>query len=195
MKEYYDRRAPEYDDWYRGVYYVGAQLESFHAELEQLQRVLAHLPPARTLDIACGTGYLTRYLPGDVTGLDWSERMLALARQAAVDATFVRGDAFHLAFEDDSFERVFTGHFYGHLEEDERHRFLAEARRVAPELVVTDAAVRPDHALAEWQQRSVSDGSVWPVYKRFFEPETLLDELGGGETLFAGAWFVVVSSP
>lgn len=195
MKEYYDRRAPEYDDWYRGVYYAGTQLESFGAEVGQLQHVLADLPPARTLDVACGTGYLTRYLPGDVTGLDWSERMLTLAREAAPDATYVRGDAFDLAFADNAFERVFTGHFYGHLEEAERVRFLAEARRVAPELVVADAAVRPNHEPAEWQQRSVSDGSVWPVYKRFFEPETLLEELGGGETLFAGAWFVVVSSP
>jgi ubiquinone/menaquinone biosynthesis C-methylase UbiE len=195
VKEYYDRRAPEYDDWYRGVYYAGAELDSFRAEVEQLQRVLAGLPPARTLDVACGTGFLTRHLPGDVTGLDWSERMLTLARQAAPDATYVSGEALELPFADNSFERVFTGHFYGHLEETERLRFLAEARRVSPELVVADAPVRPNHALAEWQQRSVSDGSVWPVYKRFFEPETLIQELGGGETLFAGAWFVVVSSP
>ena len=33
-----------------------------------------------------------------------------------------------------------TGHFYGHLEEAERVRFLAEARRVAAELVVIDSA-------------------------------------------------------
>ena len=194
MKEYYDRRAPEYDDWYRGVYYAGAELGSFRAEVGQLQDVLADLPPARTLDVACGTGYLTRYLRGDVTGLDWSERMLTLAREAAPDATYVRGDAFHLPFADDAFERVFTGHFYGHLEEAERLRFLVEAGRVASELVVADAALRPDHAVAEWQQRSVSDGSEWPVYKRFFQPDTLVEELGGGETLFAGAWFVVVSS-
>jgi ubiquinone/menaquinone biosynthesis C-methylase UbiE len=157
--------------------------------------VLADLPPAHTLDVACGTGYLTRHLPGDVTGLDWSERMLTLAREAGPHATFVRGDAFDLAFADKSFERVFTGHFYGHLEEAGRIRFLAEARRVARELVVADAAIRPNHAQTEWQERSVSDGSTWPVYKRYFSPETLLEELGGGETLLAGAWFVVVSSP
>jgi ubiquinone/menaquinone biosynthesis C-methylase UbiE len=195
VKEYYDRRAPEYDDWYRGAYYTGAELESFRAELEQLEQVLAGMPPARTLDVACGTGFLTRDLPGHVTGLDWSERMLTLAREAAPDATYVRGDALELPFQDNSFERVFTGHFYGHLEEVDRARFLAEAWRVAQEIVVADAATRPSHEPAEWQQRSVSDGSVWPVYKRFFEPEVLLEELGGGKTLFAGDWFVVVSSP
>jgi ubiquinone/menaquinone biosynthesis C-methylase UbiE len=106
----------------------------------------------------------------------------------------VRGDALALPFPDGAFGRVFAAHFYGHLEDPERVRFLTEARRVAPELVIADAALRPDHSPAEWQQRSVSDGSVWPVYKRFFAPDVLLTELGGGETLLAGDWFVVVSS-
>src|SRR3712207_7636089 len=43
-----------------------------------------------------------------------------------------------------SFERVATMSFYGHLEAGDRERFLAEARRVAPELLVVDAALRPD---------------------------------------------------
>jgi ubiquinone/menaquinone biosynthesis C-methylase UbiE len=195
VKEYYDRRAPEYDDWYGGVYYEGEQREHFRAEVVRLEHVLAGLEPKKTLDVACGTGFLTRYLAGEVTGLDWSERMLSIARRAAPRASYVKGDALELPFADSSFDRVFTGHFYGHLEEPERLRFLAEARRVAPELVVADAPVRPDHAPAEWQQRSVSDGSVWPVYKRFFAPETLLAELGGGEILLDGEWFVVVASP
>ena len=67
--------------------------------------------------------------------------MLAVAAEQAPDATFVQGDALDLPFEDGAFERVFTSHFYGHLEEDDRERFLAEARRVAPELVVVDAAL------------------------------------------------------
>jgi ubiquinone/menaquinone biosynthesis C-methylase UbiE len=195
VKEYYDRRAPEYDDWYGGVYYEGEQRERFRAEVVRLEHVLVGLGPKKTLDVACGTGFLTRHLAGDVTGLDWSERMLSIARQEAPHAHYVRGDALELPFGDSSFERVFTGHFYGHLEEPERLRFLAEARRVAPELVIADAARRPDHAGAEWQQRSVSDGSVWPVYKRFFLTDTLLAELGGGEILLDGEWFVVVVSP
>jgi hypothetical protein len=30
------------------------------------------------------------------------------------------------------------------------------------------------------------------VFKRFFLPEQLLDELDGGEIVFAGDWFVAV---
>ena len=71
-------------------------------------------------------------------------------------------------------------------------RFLAEARRVAPELVVVDSALRDDVEPVEWQERVLNDGSRWQVYKRYFDPDELAAELGGGEMLFAGRWFVAV---
>jgi ubiquinone/menaquinone biosynthesis C-methylase UbiE len=120
--------------------------------------------------------------------------MLEVAREQAPGARLVQGDAFELPFGDGEFDRVFTGHFYGHLDADEREAFLNEARRVARELVVVDAAVRPDHDVEEIQERELPDGSVWPVLKRFFTPEGLAAELGGGETLYDGPWFVVVRS-
>jgi ubiquinone/menaquinone biosynthesis C-methylase UbiE len=194
LREYYHRRAPEYDDWYHGAFYTDEERESFLAERAELERVVADLEPARTLDVACGTGFLTRYLRGAVVGLDQSDAMLAVAREQAPNADYVLGDAFALPFPDGSFERLFTGHFYGHLEPPERELFLVEARRVAVELVVADAARRPDHEPDEWQQRPISDGTVWPVFKRFFLPEQLVEELGGGDVLHAGRWFVVVRS-
>ncbi|MDX6510721.1 MAG: hypothetical protein QOE36_225, partial [Gaiellaceae bacterium] len=97
-----------------------------------------------------------------------------------------------LPFPDGSFDRVFTGHFYGHLEEEPRRRFLAEARRVAPELVIVDAAVRSDREREEVQERILNDGSRWTVYKRYFPGEELVAELGGGEVVHESRWFVVV---
>ncbi len=155
---------------------------------------IAALPPARTLDVACGTGFLTRHLPGEITGLDQSAAMLELASARVPDAGFVQSDALRLPFQDGTFDRVFTSHFYGHLEDPERGRFLAEARRVAPELVIVDSALRDDVQPAEQQERTLNDGSRWQVFKRYFEPDELAAELGGGETLFAGRWFVAVRS-
>jgi ubiquinone/menaquinone biosynthesis C-methylase UbiE len=88
------------------------------------------------LDVACGTGFLTRHLQGAVTLLDQSEAMLTLARKRMPAAPAVRADVPPLPFGDNSFERLFTSHFYGHLQEDTRVRFLDEARRVAAEIVV-----------------------------------------------------------
>jgi hypothetical protein len=104
----------------------------------------------------------------------------------------VRGSAFDLPFADATFDRVFTSHFYGHLEEHERDRFLIEARRVAPELIVLDAALHAGPERTEWQERELHDGTQWVVYKRFFSEETLIAELGGGEVLFTGTWFICV---
>jgi ubiquinone/menaquinone biosynthesis C-methylase UbiE len=195
VKAYYDRRAPEYDEWYRGIgQYAERDRPGWHDEVDALAGALAALPSARTLDVACGTGFLTRHLPGEVVGLDQSESMLDEARRQAPNAEFIQGDALDLPFEDGSFGRVFTGHFYGHLERADRERFLTEARRLAPELVIVDSALREDVEPVERQERILNDGSRWEVYKRYFEPDALAEELGGGETLHAGRWFVAVRS-
>jgi demethylmenaquinone methyltransferase/2-methoxy-6-polyprenyl-1,4-benzoquinol methylase len=195
VKEYYDTRAPEYDEWYLGLgRFDGLDRPRWDDDVRELERTVATLQPKRTLDVACGTGFLTRQLRGDITGLDQSSRMLEIAQERSPEATFVQGDALELPFPDGSFDRVVTGHFYGHLEEDDRLRFLAEARRVAPELVVVDAIVRADRAAEQWQERILNDGSRWEVYKRYFTPDQLCDELSGGEVVLANRWFLIVRS-
>jgi ubiquinone/menaquinone biosynthesis C-methylase UbiE len=193
VKTYYNARAHEYDDWWHGRgLYADRHRPGWEEELEQLRALIAGLPLLRTLDVACGTAFLTRHLRGEVVGLDQSEAMLEAARSQAPDASFVQGDALALPFPDDSFERVFTTYFYCHLEEPERTQFLAEARRVAPELVVVGSIRQDEVEPARWEQRRLKDGSTWTVYKRYFDPAALTEELGGGEVLHAGRWFVVV---
>jgi SAM-dependent methyltransferase len=195
VKEYYDRRAPEYDDWWLGEGLYAPVPPGWSEERDELMATLESLPPRRTLDVACGTGFVTGRLGGEIVGLDHSEAMLRVATRRNPGATFVRGDALALPFENGRFERVFASHFYGHLEEGERRQFLAEARRVAPELVIVDAALHGGVERGEWQERALKDGSRWRVFKRFFDAETLVAELGGAGVLHAGRWFVAVRSP
>jgi ubiquinone/menaquinone biosynthesis C-methylase UbiE len=197
MKAYYHARAPEYDDWWLGRgRFADRDRPGWEEELDELRRVVSELPAARTLDVACGTGFLTHHLRGEIVGLDQSEAMLELARGQAPNATFVQGDALELPFADGEFDRVFTSYFYCHLEETERVRFLAEARRVAPELVVVATRWREGAEPARYEERILSDGSRWEVFKRVFVPEELLEELGGGEVVHAGRrYFLVVRSP
>jgi ubiquinone/menaquinone biosynthesis C-methylase UbiE len=196
VKEYYDTRAPEYDDWYLGRgKFAERDRPEWDAELARLAAAISALTPGRTLDVACGTGFLTRHLRGDVVGLDQSDRMLAEAMRQAPHATYVRGDGLALPFSNDSFSRVFTGHFYGHLDEEERAAFLGEARRVARELVIVDASLAHSDVEVDVQERILNDGTRWEVYKRWFTGAGLVAELGGGETLHEGRWFVVVRAP
>ena len=88
----------EYDEWYLGLgRFDGLGSPSLgRRACVSWSTSIASLPPARTLDVACGTGFLTRHLRGEVTGLDQSERMLAIARERMPAARFVCGDALDL---------------------------------------------------------------------------------------------------
>jgi len=196
VKAYYDRRAPEYDEWYAGTGpFAARERPAWNEELTALLEALAGLAPARTLDVGCGTGYLTRHLRGFRVGCDQSAAMLARARAQAPGVPLVRGDALALPFADGTFERVFAGQLYGHLLPDERRAFLAEAHAVGGELVVVDAGPQGGLARDEWQERVLRDGSSHRVYKRSFTGSSLAAELGGGRVLHEGGWFVAVSSP
>jgi demethylmenaquinone methyltransferase/2-methoxy-6-polyprenyl-1,4-benzoquinol methylase len=189
---YYDARAEEYDEWYlgRGQFAVRDR-PGWDDDVAALVALVGGLPPARTLDVACGSGFLTRHLRGLVVGLDQSPAMVALAQSRLPDGVALTGDALHLPFADGAFDRVFTGHFYGHLPPPERDAFLREAHRVAGELVVVDTALRPGVPPEEWQERVLNDGSRHRVFKRFLTAEQLAGEIGG-EVLLDRRWFVAV---
>jgi ubiquinone/menaquinone biosynthesis C-methylase UbiE len=187
---YYDRRAGEYDEWYTSEGRFALQdRPGWDEEVTQIVQLAGELTPARTLDVACGTGFLTQHLRGFVVGLDQSPSMVSIAQSRLPAGLGLIGDALRLVVSDHSFDRIFTGHFYGHLPSGERTTFLAEASRVAPELIVVDAARRPGVEPEQWQERVLNDGSRHRIYKRYFSGDQLARELGG-EVLLDGAWFV-----
>jgi ubiquinone/menaquinone biosynthesis C-methylase UbiE len=196
MRRYYDRRAAEYDDWWLGTgRFAGLDRPGWAAEVNQVVAVLEGLVPGRTLDVACGTGFLTRHLPGELVALDQSARMVEIAAQRLPHAQLVQGDAVPLPFADGAFDRIHTGHFYGHLLPVERGAFLAETRRVGRELVIVDSARRPGVEAEQWQERVLNDGSRHRVYKRYFAAADLTHELGGGSrVLHDGRWFVIAAT-
>lgn len=189
-KAYYEKRAPEYDDWWNGTgLFAERDRPGWDDEVAQLIAVVEALEPKRTLEVACGTAFLSRHLHGELVALDQSAAMLAIARERLPGAELMRADVPPLPFGDRSFERVFTSHYYGHLDEETRAEFIAEARRVAPELVVIDSGGgdREEH-----QERVLNDGTRHQVYKRWFSAPTLAAELGGGDVLMDGRWFAAV---
>jgi ubiquinone/menaquinone biosynthesis C-methylase UbiE len=192
-RSYYDRRAAEYDDFYLGTGLFAQRIRpGWPEELATLRAVLASLHFGSFLDVACGTGFLTASLRENVTGLDQSASMLATAHSRMPRATFVRGDALLMPFRSKQFDCLVTGHFYGHLDQTTRGLFLTEAQRVSKSILIIDAAKRDDVPAEEYQERALNDGSRHMVYKRYFTPERLIAEIGTGQTLHAGRWFVAV---
>jgi len=182
VKEYYERRAAEYD----ATSYAQVQ----GPELERLEACVAALPPGRVLDVACGTGYLTRHLRGTLTALDQGPAMLEIARARVPAATLVRADVPPLPFGDNAFDLVFTGSFYSHLAAPLRAELVAEALRVGAELVVVEEAWRAGLPHETWETRTLADGTRWPVFKRYFTAGELSAELGG-DVLLATPRFIV----
>ncbi|MGV8977312.1 MAG: methyltransferase domain-containing protein [Cellulomonas sp.] len=82
-------------------------------------------PGTRLLDVGCGPGTITidlaaRVLPGEVIGLDRSERVIEAAREAALESgapnvSFEAGDLYALPYEDASFDVVHAHQVLQHL--------------------------------------------------------------------------------
>jgi demethylmenaquinone methyltransferase/2-methoxy-6-polyprenyl-1,4-benzoquinol methylase len=88
-------------------------------------------PGSRALDVATGTGDLAIELSArgaQVVGLDFSERMLELARAKAPSIEFVQGNALELAYPDASFDAVTVG--FGARNFSDLERGLGELARV-----------------------------------------------------------------
>src|SRR3954454_23575021 len=98
-KAYYDQRAAEYDDWWLGQgRFARRDRPGWHQEVRRLETVVANLPTASTLDVGCGTAFLSRRLRGALTVLDQSQAMLAIARDRVPFARFVHADVPPLPF-------------------------------------------------------------------------------------------------
>jgi SAM-dependent methyltransferase len=94
VKAYYEARAREYDDWVYGTgLFAERHRPGWDEERERMQEAVAAMPAARTLDIGCGTGWLTQHLRGEIVGLDASPSMLEVAAERIPDAEFLVGDA------------------------------------------------------------------------------------------------------
>ncbi|MDJ0857634.1 MAG: methyltransferase domain-containing protein [Dinoroseobacter sp.] len=88
-------------------------------------------PGSRVLDLCCGHGNISEALLKDghaVTGLDFSDTMLMLARARIPGGDFQKGDAQNLPFEDNSFDAVICG--FGLMHVPDQPAALAEIARV-----------------------------------------------------------------
>src|SRR4051812_50222846 len=93
MRAYYEARAQEYDDWWLGTgLFTSRERPGWTQEVAALLDVVGSLPPARVLDVACGTGFLTRRLRGGGAAIDQSASMVRGASERMPHARVVQGE-------------------------------------------------------------------------------------------------------
>jgi len=199
VRTMFDRIAPVYDAMNR-VMTVGLDVRWRRLAAQSVVR-----KGDRVLDAACGTGDLAiadaKAGAGKVTGLDFSEAMLARARRKA-DLEWVQGDLLALPFADATFDAATVG--FGARNVADLELALRELRRVLRpggrlailEITQPRGALRPFFSL--WFDRIVPllgkvlpGGSAYSYLpasvKRFPDAETLvrmLRDAGFGDVSF-----------
>jgi demethylmenaquinone methyltransferase/2-methoxy-6-polyprenyl-1,4-benzoquinol methylase len=153
VRSMFDRISPVYDAMNRTMT-MGLDQRWRRAAVSAVVQ-----PGDRVLDACCGTGDLAvaaQHAGGEVTGVDFSERMLERARRKSGEVEWVQGDALALPFPDGAFDAATVG--FGVRNLDDLERGLAELRRV----------LRPGGRLAILEITRPS-GLLAPFYRLWFD--------------------------
>lgn len=194
MVDYYEARAPEYDDWYlrRGRYARGAIHDAaWNAELDAAGRWLDGLPWAgEIVELAAGTGWWSPLLAsrGELSLYDASAAALDRARERLV----AHGLRAHLhvrdawAEPDRQVDGLFMGFWLSHVPRERLTDFLALGRRwLRPggRIAFIDSLADPASGAADNPEpgddhavRRLADGREFTIVKVFYSPA----ELAGG---------------
>jgi demethylmenaquinone methyltransferase/2-methoxy-6-polyprenyl-1,4-benzoquinol methylase len=200
MQSYYAARAREYDR-----VYLKPERQS---DLRQIEQWLPSVMAAATvLEVACGTGYWTRFIApvaSAVVAIDSAPETLEIARRRvpAIHTEFHIGDAYALPRFGRSFNAAFAGFWFSHVPLERQREFLmglnaalAPGARVVllDNLFVAGSSSDVSEQDANgntYQNRSLSDGSTHRVLKNFPSEAQLhaLVEAGVGASPWYRRW-------
>jgi len=153
VRAMFDRIAPVYDAMNRAI------TLGLDGRWRRLAAASVVQPGDRVLDAACGTGDLAiaaREEGGQVTGLDFSGRMLERARRKSDAIEWVQGDVLALPFDDASFDAATIG--FGIRNVEDLDAGLSELARV----------VRPGGRLAVLELTRPK-GVLRPFFRLWFD--------------------------
>jgi len=177
MRSYYAARAPEYDRIY--------QKPERQADIATLRdRLPALFAGKRLLEVACGTGFWTRFfapVAREVVALDAAPATMEIAarRVPAEKVRFVVGDAYALPTELGRFDAAFAGFWFSHVPRALQRAFLEGlSARLEPGAVVvlldnryvqgsSTPIAQTDSDGNTYQMRPLEDGSTHRVLKNF----------------------------
>lgn len=99
------------------TYYTHRDLNKFNNELEKLVSLLPK--DAHALDLGCGAGIPTaKFLVKNgirVTGIDFSDTMLDMARENVPDAKFIKMDINEIKFNENTFDGIISVYTLFHI--------------------------------------------------------------------------------
>jgi demethylmenaquinone methyltransferase/2-methoxy-6-polyprenyl-1,4-benzoquinol methylase len=190
QREYYRHRAGEYDQWWqrRGRYALDDNArDHWFADIDQAAQALdSFAPTGDVLELAAGTGWWTEHLTRHattVTAVDANTETLDLNRARTAGTgkvTYIQADIFTWTPPAHAFDVVFFSYWLSHVPDDRLDHFwqqVATALRPGGRVFLIDS-YHPDRIDDDRQQRTLNDGSIYQVIKRYWQP-TELETLPG----------------
>jgi ubiquinone/menaquinone biosynthesis C-methylase UbiE len=190
LQSYYASRASEYDRVY--------EKPERQADLRAIEQWLASaMRDEAVLEVACGTGYWTRFIASGATSvlaIDSAPEPLRLAeaRLQSSGVAFEVADAYALPRGSARFTAAFAGFWFSHVPLERQVEFLLglnAALQPGAKVVLLDNRFvegnstplsEPDEAGNTYQLRKLSDGSTHRVLKNFPSEDQLRSLLAGG---------------
>jgi SAM-dependent methyltransferase len=183
MFEYYNNRAPSMAGAYAG--------EAQDWALPMIADMQQALRGRRVLELACGTGYWTRFAAeaaAHIVGIDVAPNMLALAREHGLPsekAGFRIGDAYALESVPGSFDGGLAMQWFSHVPLARRAAFLdGWHKRIGAAAAVfmgdnqnwdgmQDKPYAKPGEPDTYELRQLPDGSTYEIVKNYFTADEL----------------------
>ena len=186
LNTYFDERAPEYDEFYRGkgpaIHHYGGM---YQADVEKIQEMVSGFGKGHLIDIACGTGYWVPFYAGNceqLTCLDQSANMLEECRNRTQklnmenEPVLLQADFFNIELEQAGFDSAVLGLMVSYLHREDEKAFFERINQILTpraRLLIIDSLWNPKRSKYRnkegVEERTLNDGRKFKVYKRYLD--------------------------
>ena len=188
--EYYQKRAPEYDQ----IYF--RDNPDRHAELAAMYTTSWNAMSGRhVLDVACGTGFFTRIVAekaASIVGIDINAGTIAEAgrKQFLCPIHFVRAVFFRLPSAPSYFDGLLATFAVSHIRRQELERLREETARVLRpgsraflcdnnlDCEVERDLIWDDDRVNSYKKRRLKNGEEFLILKNYYSRDELADTFG-----------------
>jgi ubiquinone/menaquinone biosynthesis C-methylase UbiE len=187
MLVYYDERAEEYDDVYRGAGpAIQRYADQYRRNTTEVCEIVAGFGYGHLIDIACGTGFWAPHYARNCerfTFVDQSEGMLAECKRrikglGLMDVSrFLQGNIFDVARESAPYDCAMAGFLLSHFTSEQEDAFFQKLKAVlkpSAQVMIVDsywsARRQAEGRKKEGEQeRTLNDGRAFKIYKKYFD--------------------------
>ena len=195
---YFEERAAEYDDFFRGkgpaiAHYGGM----YQLDVAKIQEIAAGFGKGHLIDVACGTGFWVPSYAANctqLTCLDQSANMLEECRKRTEklsmenEPVLLQADFFNVELKEAGFDSALVGIVLSHLKREQEKVFFERLNEVLTpraRLMIIDSLWNPKRSKYRnkdgVEDRTLKDGRKFRVYKRYLDKSDIARTLSANQ--------------